>query len=80
MAVSETTSPIKSLYEEDNAKISVQINGKHKTTLNTFMSSKKEDVEKIAIKNKNINKLLSEGKLIKTIFVPGRILNFVISK
>ncbi len=73
-------SPIKSLYEEDTAKISVQINGKHKTTLNTFMSSKKEDVEKIAIKNKNINKLLSEGKLIKTIFVPGRILNFVISK
>jgi len=72
--------PIQSLCEEVNANISIQINGKHKITLSIPMSLEKEDVEKIATKNINVSKILSRGKLIKTIFVPNRILNFVLSK
>jgi leucyl-tRNA synthetase len=76
---------------EDEIEIPVQVNGKLRTTIRIknqpvrnatqsvaggVLSSKKE-VEKIAIANPDVKKYL-EGKKYKMIYVPGKIVNFVI--
>jgi len=72
--------PIPSLYQEENSNISVQINGKHRVTINIGKASDKNNVEAAAKQNNNILKALTNKKIVKTIYVPGRIFNFVISK
>ncbi len=73
-------SPIASLYQEESVNISIQINGKHKVNLNISKSLDKKNVELIASQNVNINKALTGKQVAKTIFVPNRIFNFVLSK
>ncbi len=72
--------PIHSLYQEENFNISIQINGKHRASIIIPKTSKKNEVEDIAKQNNNINKALINKTIAKTIYVPGRIFNFVISK
>ncbi len=65
-------------FEEKNKiKIPVQINGKMRAIIEVQKDLKKEDLEKIALKEKNVLKFLNETPK-KVIVVPNRIVNFVI--
>ena len=68
------------LVVEENVTIPVQVNGKLRGTVSVASSEadRRETIEKLALGNANINKWL-EGKDYKTIFIPGRLINFVTS-
>ncbi|MFA6227126.1 MAG: leucine--tRNA ligase [Candidatus Paceibacterota bacterium] len=59
-------------------KIVVQINGKVRATLPMSSDVSEEDVRKEALANQDIVKWLSGQKILKTIFVKNKIINFVI--
>jgi leucyl-tRNA synthetase len=68
--------------QEDRVKIPVQVNGKHRGTLEVASEtiSDKELIEKMAKKDKGVAKFL-EGKTVRQIiYVPGKVLNFVASE
>jgi len=60
------------------AKIVVQINGRVRTTLEVLMDSAQADVEREALKNESVVKWIGNKKIIKTIFIRNKIINFVI--
>ena len=65
--------------ESDNSvKLPVQVNGK----LKGLISSKKEDPEDYVLKKAHkisaVENILKNSKVIKTIYIPGKILNIVI--
>lgn len=67
--------------ESDTATVVIQINGKVRSSLNleSGISNNKEKVIEFAEKDEKIAKWL-EGKVIKkVIFVPGKLINFVVS-
>ncbi len=68
------------LIEEEQAIIAVQINGKLRGIIE-IASHKKEnqkEIEKAALNNEKVKKYLKGRKIKKTIFVPGRLINFVV--
>ena len=60
------------------SKIAVQINGKTRAVLKFKRGASKKEVEKIAISNDKIGKHVQNKNFKKVIFVPERIINFVI--
>ncbi|HLD01491.1 MAG TPA: class I tRNA ligase family protein [Patescibacteria group bacterium] len=66
----------------DQATIVVQINGKLRATLTlaTNIGEDKEQVIQAAKKDPNIQKHLAQNSIRDTIFVKGKILNFVVSR
>ena len=56
----------------------IQINGKLRAKLETPPNTPKESVQKQALKIPNIQKYLHQQKPQKTIFVPNRLINFVL--
>jgi leucyl-tRNA synthetase len=68
------------LIQEKEVVIVIQVNGKVRGQVQTqFVTSKKQGaVEKLALKEPRVAKYLSGQKIKKTIFVPGRLINFVI--
>ena len=59
-------------------KVAVQINGKTKSVLEIDSGHSKEDVIEIANKDNKINKHLKNKEVLREIYVPEKILNFVI--
>jgi len=61
--------------------IVIQVNGKVRETLSVDVKDTKnqDKLEILAKKSEKVSKYLSTGKLIKTIFVPGKLLNFVVA-
>ena len=69
---------INTSYEKtDRIKIPVQVNGKMRAIIEVQTNLSKEDLEKIAMNEKNVLKFLN-GVPKKVIIVPNRIVNFVI--
>ena len=66
------------LTKEDLINIVIQVNGKLRTNIEIESNAEKESVLAQARKNEKIITYLSEGKLIKEIYVPGRLINFVV--
>lgn len=66
------------LLKEEVAKIVIQINGKMKGVIEIDVNASKEDVEKIAKESLEKNKALQGATIKKVIYIPCRILNFVI--
>ena len=66
------------LTKEDLINIVIQVNGKLRTNIEIESNAEKESVLAQARKNEKIITYLSEGKLIKEIYVPGRLVNFVV--
>ena len=62
---------------KDKIKIPVQINGKMRAIIEVENNLNNEDLERIALKEKNILKFLNETPK-KVIIIPNRIINFVI--
>jgi leucyl-tRNA synthetase len=60
---------------EEMVTIAVQVNGKLRGKIVQFKSVPKEGIEKLALENENVKKYV-QGKYL-TIFVPGKIINFI---
>ncbi len=70
------------LIQEENATVVIQINGRLRSqiTVHSSLSTNKEKMEKLAKEDKKVVKWLAGQKVKKTIFVPGKIINFVVQK
>jgi leucyl-tRNA synthetase len=62
---------------ESSVEIPVQIMGKIKSRLKVPRGTSKDDLEKLALADEKIAELLAGKKIIKTIVVPDRLVNFV---
>ena len=63
--------------KKNNVKIPIQINGKVRAVIEVPIDTNKEDIEKIALKEKNVLKFLNNNPK-KVIIIPNRIVNFVV--
>ena len=66
------------LIQLDEVTIAVQVNGKLRANINIAKDSDEKDVISEAISLENVKKFTSEGNVVKTIYVPNRLLNFVV--
>ena len=66
------------LIQLDEVTIAVQVNGKLRANINIAKDLDEADVISQAILLENVNKFTSEGNIVKTIYVPNRLLNFVV--
>jgi leucyl-tRNA synthetase len=66
--------------KETKVIVAVQVNGKLRTTLNLDreLATKRKELIKVAKSNKKVSKWLKKGKLKDTIFVAGKLVNFVV--
>ncbi len=64
--------------EEDNIELPVQVNGKLKSTVLVPRSLDKEALSEFLKGNEQIQKHLDGKQVVKEIFVPGRIYNFIV--
>ncbi len=72
-------------YDEAKTKdavkeIGVQVNGKVRGLVELPVDCSKEEALAAAKADENVAKFLKEGNLVKEIYIPGRIINFVIKK
>ncbi|MFA5136608.1 MAG: leucine--tRNA ligase [Patescibacteria group bacterium] len=64
---------------DDTVHIPVQVNGKVRGVVSVPHDIKQSDLEKLALEQEGIRKYI-EGKSYKTIYVAGKILNFVLNR
>ncbi|MDA9753048.1 leucine--tRNA ligase [Candidatus Pelagibacter sp.] len=67
----------KYLYEEFN-EIVIQVNGKKRSTISVKKEIKEDEIINQIKEKKMIDKYLNNGKLIKTIYVKDRLINYII--
>ena len=67
---------MKLFLEKNNIKIPIQVNGKMRAIIEVPSDLNKDDLEKLALNQKNVLKFLN-GKPKKSIVIPNRIINFV---
>ncbi len=70
-------------YDEELAKeniisIAIQVNGKLRTNIEIDANTEKGDVLQLAKENDRIDNYIGGKELIKEIYVPGRLINFVV--
>ena len=68
----------KTLLEEKLIIIPIQVNGKRRAEIKINGNMEKNDIEKLALSDNNISKIIGDKTPKKIIYVPGRILNVVI--
>jgi len=66
------------LIQLDEVTIAIQVNGKLRANINIAKDSDEKDVISEAMTLENVEKFTSEGNVVKTIYVPNRLLNFVV--
>jgi len=68
-----------SLIQDDEITVVCQINGKVRDKLTIAINSDQATVESVAKSSDKIQTYLESGTLRKTIFVPNKLINFVVS-
>jgi len=68
------------LIIDDVMKIPVQINGKMRGNIEVPKDSEQSVIEEMVQKDQKINQYLNNGEIIKVIYVPGRIINYVVKQ
>ena len=63
---------------EDKVTLPIQVNGKRRSEITVSKDLPKEEVEKLALADKTVQKALNGGAPKKLIVVPGRIVNVVV--
>lgn len=66
------------LVVDNTVKIGVQVNGKVRGEIELSKDAAQKDAISAAKANPNVSKYLTEGKIVKEIYVPGRIVGFVV--
>ena len=64
--------------EKDNIKLAIQVNGKLRATIEVSKTIDREELLSNCKNHPNVNKFLSDREIVKEIYVPGKIVNFVI--
>lgn len=70
--------PDRNLLMNDKVDIAVQINGKTRQIINIDTNASQAKVEKIALDDAKVKILANKDNIVKTIYVTGRIINFVV--
>jgi len=65
------------LLVEDTVTLPIQVNGKRRSEITVPKDMPKDEVEKLALANEAVQKILDGGSPKKIIVVPGRIVNVV---
>ena len=68
----------KKLLEEENIQIVIQVNGKKRNMLTIKKDSPEEGIINKINEQKLINKYQESGKIIKTIYVKNRLINYIV--
>ena len=63
---------------DNEVTVVIQVNGKVRAKLTVPRDIAKEDIEKQAFADENVKKYLDEGSLLKSIYIPNKIVNLVI--
>lgn len=63
---------------DDTVTVVIQVNGKVRSKVDVSPESQKEDLESIAHNDENVKRYLENGQIVKSIFVPGKLLNLVV--
>lgn len=66
------------LLEEEKVTLVLAINGKARATIEVEKNLKEEEIIELAKNNEKIARYLEGAKIVKTIFVPGKIFNFIV--
>ena len=67
-----------SLLTDDTVEIPVQINGKVRARVDVPTDASKDDIEAIAVADERVASLIDGKNVVKTIVVPGRMVNLVV--
>jgi leucyl-tRNA synthetase len=62
----------------DEVTVAVQVNGKLRANIEIAKDSSEKIVVDKALSLENVEKFTSGGSIVKTIYVPNRLLNFVV--
>ncbi|MBU1152041.1 leucine--tRNA ligase [Patescibacteria group bacterium] len=68
----------KKLVVDDMVRIGVQVNGKVRGDIEVAPDMGKDEALKMAREQENVAKYLADGKVVKEIYVPGKIIGFVV--
>ncbi len=66
------------LIIDDEITLIIQVNGKVRDKLITGRELSEENIKKLALEQQNVSKHLENKTIIKTIFIPERLINFVV--
>ena len=66
------------LTQTDEVTLAVQVNGKLRANISLDVDSDKETAVNAALELEKVQNYTSQGSIIKTIYVPNRLLNFVV--
>ena len=66
------------LTQTDEVTIAVQVNGKLRANISLNKDSREEMAVNTALELEKVQNYTSEGTIVKTIYVPNRLLNFVV--
>ena len=69
--------PTESVEKKSNLNIAIQINGKTKHVIEVDKHVTKDEIIRLAKNNNKIKKNFLNKKIIREIYVPGKIINFV---
>ena len=69
---------VEALTIADEIEIAVQVNGKLRATVEVDRNIAKEELEKLALAQENVQKHLEGVNVVKVIIVPGKIVNIVV--
>jgi len=70
--------PIPKTVTLSKTNIAVQVNGKTRGVISVGLNTNKSEVVKIARGNKNVNRFIRNKVIKKTIYIPGKIISFVV--
>ena len=66
------------MVKENIISIAIQVNGKLRTNIEIDANTEEGDVLQLAKENDRIDNYIAGKELIKEIYVPGRLINFVV--
>ena len=64
---------------KNDINIAVQVNGKVRCTITVSVNDDKSKVLSMARDNSNVKNYINDKKIIKEIYIPGKIINFVVN-
>jgi len=65
---------------EEQLTIAVQVNGRLRATINVSAAAEESDVRRLAEAQESVSRYLTQGKIERVIYAPGRTINFVVKK
>jgi len=68
----------KEAIKEEEITFVVQVNGKLRATMSLRVNTPEEEAKKLALSNEKVKKFIQDKNIIKSIFVPNKLINLVV--